>query len=863
MLRNRALATHKFLSFKKRRRRRGETNWLFLASIAASALFVVILVGSLVGFAAFAYYSKDLPAPGKLVVRDRALSTKIFDREGRLLYDVYGEQNRTLATLGDLPDDLIHATLAAEDADFYAHSGFDLLGILRAAYNILRYRTIEGGSTITQQLVRNTLISRERTLPRKAKEFILALQIEKKYSKEEILEMYLNEAPYGGQAYGVEAAADVYFQKSAKDLSLAEASFLAGLSQAPSRYSPYGSEPERAEARRKYVLHLMETRGWLEKNGERGFLSAEEAQAAREVVLSYASPGAKIRAPHFVMYIKELLTERYGASLLERGGLQVTTTLDLEKHERLQAIVSEEIEKVRKYQIGNGALLAINSQTGEILSMVGSADFFDDENDGQVNVVLRERQPGSAIKPITYVTAFAQGYTPATTLFDVPTTFPGGQGQPDYKPVNYDGEWRGPLALRYALGNSVNMVAVKLLKLVGIPGMLEMARNLGISTLTDPSRYGLSLTLGGGEVKLIDLVSAYSTFSAGGRKVQPQAILEVKDSSGHVLETLKPTEGAQVLSEEVAYLISNILSDNNARTLAFGSRSALHIPGYSVAAKTGTTNNMRDNWTVGYTRSFAVGVWVGNNDNSPMGRLVSGVTGAAPIWNRVMRELLSGNPDEPFYPPEGIAKATVCTLSGQLPSSWCIHEQFRDECETREEYFIKSTVPTQECPAHSLLEICRDDGKLASDACRQAGEVEEKIFVDFKAALPEWQEFVDSWISETYGDDSKYHPPTEVSDRYFNPDGDDKPWVKIIDPEATNQPLEFEVLVEVVTPYTVNKVEFYLGGDQVGDAVTSIPYGKRVVLSVAEVGNYELKVLAYDSAGNVGEATKDITVADD
>jgi len=272
---------------------------------------------------------------------------------------------------------------------------------------------------------------------------------------------------------------------------------------------------------------------------------------------------------------------------------------------------------------------------------------------------------------------------------------------------------------------------------------------------------------------------------------------------------------------------------------------------------------MRDNWTVGYTRSFAVGVWVGNNDNSPMGRLVSGVTGAAPIWNRVMRELLSGNPDEPFYPPEGIAKATVCTLSGQLPSSWCIHEQFRDECETREEYFIKSTVPTQECPAHSLLEICRDDGKLASDACRQAGEVEEKIFVDFKAALPEWQEFVDSWISETYGDDSKYHPPTEVSDRYFNPDGDDKPWVKIIDPEATNQPLEFEVLVEVVTPYTVNKVEFYLGGDQVGDAVTSIPYGKRVVLSVAEVGNYELKVLAYDSAGNVGEATKDITVADD
>jgi len=623
MLRSRALATHKFLSFKKHRRRRGETNWLFLASIAASALFVVVLVGSLVGFVAFAYYSKDLPAPGKLVVRDRALSTKIFDREGRLLYDVYGEQNRTLVKLGDLPADLIQATLAAEDADFYTHPGFDFLGILRAVYNVLRYRNIQGGSTITQQLVRNTLISRERTLTRKAKEFILALQIEKKYSKDEILEMYLNEAPYGGQAYGVEAAAEIYFQKSAKDLSLAESAFLAGLSQAPSRYSPYGSEPERAEARRKYVLHLMETRGWLEKSGERRFLSAEEAQAAREVELSYASPGAKIKAPHFVMYVKELLTEMYGASLVERGGLQVTTTLDLEKQERMQAIVTEEIDKVRKYKIGNGALLVLDSQTGEILSMVGSANFFDSENDGQVNVTLRERQPGSAIKPITYVTAFTQGYTPATVLFDVPTTFPGGQGQPDYKPVNYDGEWRGPLALRYALGNSVNMVAVKLLKLVGIPRMLEMAHNLGISTLTDPSRYGLSLTLGGGEVKLIDLVSAYSTFAAGGRKVQPQAILEVKDSAGHVLEKLKPTEGAQVLSEEVAYLISNILSDNNARTLAFGPRSALYIPGYSVAAKTGTTNDMKDNWTVGYTRSFAVGVWVGNNDNTSMGRLVS------------------------------------------------------------------------------------------------------------------------------------------------------------------------------------------------------------------------------------------------
>ena len=858
MLRRNFLKRHKFLTFKRRYRRK--VRWLSVLAILAVAAFVFLLAGSVVIISAFAFYSKDLPSPDKLVVRERALSTKIFDRNGRLLYDVYGDQNRTLVKLEDLPDHLIQATLAAEDSDFYAHRGFDVPGILRALYNVLVHHKLQGGSTITQQLVRNTVITRERTISRKIKEFILALQVERKYEKNEILQMYLNEAPYGGQAYGIQAASEVYFGKSAQELTLAEAALLAGLPQAPSRYSPY-RDPELAEGRKNYVLHLMEKRGWLDEEGKRHFLSSEEAERAKKEKLSYAPPGRGIKAPHFVMYVKEVLTERYGASLVEHGGLQVKTTLDLEKQEAMQRIVAEEIGKVRKLNISNGALLAMDPQTGEILAMVGSADFFDEEHDGQVNVVLRPRQPGSAIKPITYATAFKQGYAPATVIFDVPTTFPGGAGQPDYKPVNYDGKFRGPMALRYALGNSINVVAVKLLKLVGIPAMLETAHDLGITTLNEPERYGLSLTLGGGEVKLIDMVTAYSAFANGGRRVQPQALLEVKDSSGRVLEKFRPTEGRKVLSPEIAFLISDILSDNEARAIAFGPRSSLYIPGYTVAVKTGTTNDMRDNWTIGYTRSFAVGVWVGNNDNSPMSRVVSGITGAAPIWNRAMREFLSGRPDEPFYPPEGIVTREVCAVSGQLPNDWCREpsEEEKKYCQTRVEKFIKGTEPTEKCSVHKKLEICKEDGKLASEACREAGETEEKIFIDFKARLPEWQEFVDRWVSETYGDDEKYHPPEEVSTHYFHPEGKDEPWVKIEKPDGDEVGLEFEVEVEVVSPYTVTKVKFYFNGKEIG-SVSSIPYRKKYELKATDVGEGEIKVKAYDSGGNVGSAKKKVIV---
>lgn len=858
MQRHPVLKRHKFLSFP-RYRRPLQIRWLPALTVMLTICFVGLLVATVLGMLVFAYFSKGLPSPNRLVERERALSTKIFDRNGQLLYDVYGEQNRTLVKIEELPPSLIDATLAAEDAEFYTHKGVDLFGILRAFFNVVVHHRLQGGSTITQQLVRNTVITQERTITRKIREFILALQIERKYSKDEILQMYFNETPYGGQSYGVEAAAETYLKKSAKELTLAESALLAGLPQAPSRYSPYGSNPENAENRRRYVLHLMETKGWLDKEGKRHYLSTADAKAARETVITYAAPGGAIKAPHFVMYVKELLSERYGEDMVERGGLQVTTTLDLEQQEKLQAIVTEEIDKVRQYKIGNGALLAMNPQTGEILTMVGSTDFFNEERDGQVNVTLRPRQPGSAIKPITYATAFKQGYSPAAVLFDVPTTFPGGAGQPDYKPEDYDGKWRGPISLRFALANSINMVAVKLLKLVGIPAMLQTAHDLGITTLNEPSRYGLALTLGGGEVLLIDLVTAYSGFATGGKRVTPQALLEVKDSAGHVLEKFQPTEGPQVLSEDVAFLVSSVLSDNESRSAVFGPASALKVPGYTVAAKTGTTNNMRDNWTVGYTRSLAVGVWVGNNDNSEMGSLVSGITGAAPIWNRAMRELLAGRPDEPFYPPEGIVRIPVCSLSGELVPGWCREDRFKSDCLSREEYFVKGTTPTDECSALRLIEVCKSDGKITSRACKQAGETETRVYFNFQEKLSEWQEFVDAWVNATYGSDSKYHPPTEVSQDYFNPEGKDEPWIKIIDPEQDNPPLEFNIRIEVVTPYTVNKVEFYIDDDKI-EEVTSIPYETHVKFSKGEIGAHEIKVRAFDSGGNVGESTKDITV---
>jgi membrane peptidoglycan carboxypeptidase len=522
----------------------------------------------------------------------------------------------------------------------------------------------------------------ERTLSRKIKEAILTIATEVLYSKNQILEMYLNHIPYGGTAYGIEAAAHRFFNKSAKDLTLAEATLLVGLPQAPSRYSPLGN-PDAAGARQSLVLGRMV---------EDKYLSNEAATTAKNEELHFADAGTDISAPHFVMYVRQILEEKYGIQKVEQGGLRVTTTLDLDLQNVAQASLSAELSSLKKLKISNGAGLVTNPSTGEILAMIGSKDYFSTDIDGKVNVTTRLRQPGSSIKPLNYALGLeTKVITPSTMLLDTPICFDIA-GQPDYCPKNYDNAFRGLTQIRFALGNSYNIAAVKVLALNSLEGFISFARKMGISTWTDPSQYGLSITLGGGEVTMTDMATAFGVFATRGVKVPLRAILKVEDSSGTVLETYNPEdgirEGEKVLSDETAFLISHILSDNNARAGAFGTNSVLNVPGKTVSVKTGTTNNLRDNWTIGYTPTRLVATWVGNNDNSPMSYVASGVTGASPIWQKIMKYALRDIKTAGLEKPESVEGASVCSNSGSLPSA-------DNPCETRYEYFLEGTVPTE------------------------------------------------------------------------------------------------------------------------------------------------------------------------
>lgn len=653
-----------------------------------------------------------LPDPTSLTKIPVPTTTKIYDRNNILLYEIYQDINRTPVSLAEVPETLKQATIAIEDKDFYSHPGISLRGIARAAYTILVKRKIQGGSTLTQQLVKTVFFSPEQTVQRKVKEIITALRVEAIYPKDKILETYLNQISYGGTAYGVAAAAEQYFGKNLGQLSLAEATFLAGLPAAPTTNSPFGPTPNAYKNRQKAVLRRMV---------EDGYISPEEADEASENQLNFIRPKIEIKAPHFSMYVREELERRYGREAVAKGGLRVTTSLDLELQEKIQQIVSEEIEKVQNLDVGNGAALVTVPSTGEILAMIGSQNYYDLENQGQVNVTTSLRQPGSAIKPVTYSTAFKKGFTPATVLLDVPTEFRV-PGQPPYRPHNYDGKFHGAVQVRFALGNSFNIPAVRTLATVGVKDMMDTAYEMGIHSFTDPSRYGLSLTLGGGEVKMTEMAVAFSTLANLGRRQELISILEVKDNKEDLLYKFAPQPGPQVLRPEIAYLVSHILLDNNARTAAFGDNSYLKIPSHAVSVKTGTTDDVRDNWTIGYTPSFLAAVWVGNTNGTPMNRyLVSGVTGAAPIWNRIMREILKDKPDEWPIKPDGVIGLQVCSLSGTLP---------KDDCPTRYEYFIEGTTPGPELndkvTKKSKLLVAKDTGKPVKPDDPEGTEVEER-----------------------------------------------------------------------------------------------------------------------------------------
>lgn len=657
---------------------------------------------------------KDLPSPTKLNSASLPQSTQIFDRNDTLLYAIYSGRNQTLVPFAAIPKHLQHATIAIEDKDFYRHGAIDIRGITRAFISTVFKKQVQGGSTLTQQLVKNSLLSQEQTISRKIKEVLLAFATELLYPKDKILEMYLNQSPYGGTAWGVEAAAQTYFGKHVKDLTLAESALLAGLPEAPTIYSPFGARPELALERQKQILYKMEQQGYITK---------KQREDALKQPLVFQKFSDNIKAPHFVLYVKELLEKKYGQKLVEEGGLRVKTSLDLTLQNFAQDTVASEVAQLKSYHVGNGAVLVTSPQTGEIFVMVGSKDYFDTENDGNVNVTRALRQPGSSIKPINYAVGLIKGYTAATPFADQHVCFPNPNQKP-YCPVNYDGKFHGVVQLRPALGNSINIPAVKMLKANGVEAMIATASAMGITTFKDPQRYGLSLTLGGGEVTMLEMAIAYGVFANQGYRIDLHPILKVTDSTGKVLEEYKPPLspifGKKVIPPAVAYIISHILSDNSAREMAFGSSSQLRIPNKEVSVKTGTTNDLRDNWTIGYTPSFLVGVWVGNNDNTPMGGLTSGVTGAAPIWHTIMDSILKNSISDFPQKPADVFGKVVCAASGLLPPP----DGTPDRCPTRFEYFVKGTEPTKVDPGKQKVLIDKTTNDLAKPG--QTDNVEEK-----------------------------------------------------------------------------------------------------------------------------------------
>ncbi|MFC1756807.1 transglycosylase domain-containing protein [Patescibacteria group bacterium] len=603
---------------------------------------------------------KSLPIPDFESFDERKIiqSTKIYDRTGqKLLYDIHGNIKRTVIPYSEIPLHIKNATVAIEDSNFYQHKGISFVGIIRAFLtNLIEGRIKgQGGSTITQQLVKNTFLTPEKTFTRKIKEIIIAIKLERMFTKEKILTLYLNEIPYGGSNYGIEAASVSFFGKKTKDLTLAESAYLAAIPQRTTYYSPYGIHKDKLEERKDTVLSRMIDLGFIEKE------EYENAKNEKVVFLNQDAYG--IKAPHFVMFIKNYLEENYGKDLIEHGGLKVTTSLDLELQEEAENVVLEYTkENKEKYNAKNAGMVGIDPKTGQILVMVGSRNYFDEEYDGNFNITLAKRQPGSAFKPFVYATAFKKGYTPETVVFDLKTEFavacnPEESLSPTYDqtkreddvcyhPGNYDNIFRGPVTLRNALAQSINIPAVKTLYLSGLVDSLTTAQDLGITTLTDPLRYGLTLVLGGGEVTLLDITVAYSVFANNGIKNNVTGILKIEDNKGNVIEEFnhQPT---QILDIKIASMVNDILSDNDARTPAFGQYSWLYFPNREVAAKTGTTNDYRDAWIIGYTPNFALGAWAGNNDNTPMEKRVAGFI-VAPMWNAFFQKVFEKIPKEDF-----------------------------------------------------------------------------------------------------------------------------------------------------------------------------------------------------------------------
>lgn len=830
-----------------------------LSTLAFFGLIALIVV--IIGVVIFII--TQVPSPDTLTKRNIAKATKIYDSKGDLLYDIYADENRTPIKIEEVPDSLKKATISIEDKDFYTHKGFSVVGYLRAAFSFAVHRQVEGGgSTLTQQLVKNALLTSDVSLIRKFKELVLSIEVESTYSKDKILEMYLNEIPYGGTAYGIEAAANLYFGKHAHELDLAEASFLAGLPQRPSVYSPYGTHPELGKQRQQEVLRRMV---------EDHYITQDQATQAQGESLTFRTSKneAGFKAPHFVLYVKQKLIDEFGDKLVEQGGLKVTTTLDYSLQEQVQNIVSSEISKLKDYKVGNGAAVVINPKNGQILAMVGSKDYFapaepegctegkDCVFEGNVNVALRPRQPGSATKPITYSVGLQKGYTAATPIMDVKTDFPGGASEPVYSPVNYDGTYKGPVQVRYALGNSLNIPAVKMLALVGVKNVMEQAYKMGVSdwepTEQNVNNVGLSLTLGGRELKLLDLTSAFGVFADGGKRQDPISVLKVEDSEGKTLYEYHETEGVKVLDEGIAFIVSNMLSDNGARSAVFGSNSILNIPGHTVSVKTGTTDQKRDNWAFGFTPSIVTGVWVGNNDNTVMNpAIASGVTGASPIWRKIMDVALKNKGDEKPKQPDNVVQADVDGLMGGQP---------KDGSPTRKEFFLKGSEPKEVSPAYQHLKTCKiNPHQQANDG----EDLEERDVILLQENDPtganKWQDGINKWVLTAL--DARFVGTAKGCNGIpgFSGGGTTGGVISIANiPNGANVPRVFDVLAQQHSPNGVRKVTWMVDGSKKKEQ-TGEPFALHVEFPNGDHNSHTISVTLEDNNGQSFTSTIGVTV---
>lgn len=737
----------------------------------------------------FTKYAKDLPDPEKVNSRVVAESTKIFDRTGEvLLYEIFGEEKRTIIPMEEIPDSVKYATIVLEDDIFYSHHGFDVGGLLKAVCHETSSRIglgdlgglcpQRGGSTITQQFIKNSILTSERSYERKLKEIVLAVEIEQKFSKDEILRMYLNEIPYGSNAYGIEAAAQTFFGVSARELTLAQSALLAGLPNASTYYSPHGSNTDKLLNRWEKTLNLMADFGYITKE------QAEETMA--EDILGQIKPiKADIKAPHFALFVREKLIEEFGEEKLKEKGLKVITTLDWDLQQIGERVVKEGVEQNgERYGFTNSALVATNPRNGQILTMVGSKDYFDESIDGNVNVTTRLRQPGSSVKPYVYAQAFSKGFDPETILFDVKTKFSESENEDEeYQPQNYDGKFRGPVSMKKALATSLNVPAVKTLYLAGLKPTIKLMNSMGLSSLTDPTRYGLSLVLGGGEVKLTEHVGAFGVFANEGVKHEQTSILRIEDADGNVIREFEEDEGLQVLDKEVAAKMCAILSDNNLRASAFGVQNPLYIEGKSVIAKTGTTNEYRDGWLVGSSRSLAAGVWSGNNDNTAMKVGAAGANISGPTWHAFMEEALKNSQDEEFQKLEDIEIDE--TVKDEKD------EEDEENKETEEE--IQTGMLYGKIEFVEKLKVCKyDDGKycLENSSCPEKKVDKKKYFTghtilyyvdkdDPQGDAPKdpeddpqyknWEKAVLKWGEEEADGKGRDLPPEkECKDSYFD-----------------------------------------------------------------------------------------------